>query len=112
MALLTPPPKINLSRLRDIGWSLWDPIGLLKPGQRWEADENQSFADEYDAYLIEAAGQVRRDLSEADVVNYLVTVEADHMGLGTQPGAYERARSVVAAIDSDETLWTYPEERR
>jgi len=26
---LTPPPEIKLSRLRDIGWSKWDPIGLL-----------------------------------------------------------------------------------
>lgn len=45
---MTTFPKIQLTRLREIGWKLWDPIGL--------ADENGSCdeerADEYDQYLL------------------------------------------------------------
>ena len=29
MATASPQPRIKLSKLRDIGWRLWDPIGLL-----------------------------------------------------------------------------------
>ncbi|MDP9630335.1 UNVERIFIED_ORG: hypothetical protein J2W85_002409 [Ensifer adhaerens] len=109
MAPLTPSPKIKLSRLRDIGWSSWDPIGLLSAGKRWDEDDNRSFADEYDNYLIEAAARLRRGASDADVVNFLMSIEADHMGLGEQPDARARAQSVVAAIRADEELWTYPD---
>lgn len=45
-------PPLQLSRLRAIGWSNWDPIGLLEPGASWA---NESFADEYDSYLLEGA---------------------------------------------------------
>lgn len=108
MAPLQSPPKIKLSRLRDIGWSLWDPIGLLKPGQRWEDDECKPFADEYDAYLRDAAGQLRRGIATAAVIAYLVDIEANHMGLGQRSDTHERASSVVAAINADSLLWTYP----
>jgi len=76
---LTPPPKIKLSRLRDIGWSKWDPIGLLGDGQQW------------------------------DDVRYLVDVEVNYMGLGPTGGAEARAKEVVAAILADEELWNYPD---
>lgn len=106
---LIPPPKIKLSRLRDIGWSKWDPIGLLDDGERWSDAECLSFADEYDRYLIVAAGQLRRGAPEEEVVEYLVDIEANHMGLGTENRAEARAREVVAAIQADEELWTYRE---
>ncbi len=107
MASPTPPPKMKLSRLRDIGWSTWDPIGLLPTGSRWDEADNQSFADEYDSYLIEAAGRLRRGASDIDVIGYLMSIEADHMGLGAQSDAHARARSLVTAIRSDAELWTY-----
>ena len=44
-----------LNRLRDIGWTLWDPIGLLPPEGEWDDCANRSFAGEYDQYLIAAA---------------------------------------------------------
>ena len=40
---MTKRPKIRLSRLRDIGWSTWDPIGLLENNQSWE---DVGYADE------------------------------------------------------------------
>ena len=106
MAPLSTPPRLSLSRLRDIGWSLWDPIGLLGPGQRWDEGDAQEFADEYDAYLIEAAGLLRRGAPDQDVVDLLVSRETVHMGLPLRTDTYERARSTVAAIEADRELWT------
>ncbi|MDQ0419273.1 hypothetical protein J2045_000283 [Peteryoungia aggregata LMG 23059] len=106
MPRLPNPPMLRLSRLRDIGWSLWDPIGLLGPDQRWDEGNAQGVADEYDSYLIEAAGLLRRGTPDQDVVELLVSIETDHMGLTLQTDTYERAKSVVAAIKSDEELWT------
>jgi hypothetical protein len=66
-------PKFQLSRLRDIGWSLWDPIelrGLDQPD------------DEYDSYLMQAAGRLWNGASQEEVATYLVNIESDHMGLG------------------------------
>ncbi|MBO9197506.1 hypothetical protein J5277_25655 [Rhizobium sp. 16-449-1b] len=42
------PPVIDLSRLRDIGSSLWDPIGLMPEGWTWRDDDAAGFEDEYD----------------------------------------------------------------
>lgn len=106
MASLSTPPKLKLSRLRDIGWSLWDPIGLLAPEQRWDEGNAKEFADEYDTYLIEAAGLLRRRIPDQDVVEFLVSIETGHMGLTLQRDTYERARSTVAAIKADKELWT------
>ncbi|PZU88302.1 MAG: hypothetical protein DI528_05430 [Shinella sp.] len=108
MAPIPPPPELKLSRLRDIGWALWDPIGLLGPNQRWDEADAQPFADEYDPYLIEAAGLLRRGASDQDVVDLLVGIEIDHMGLAEQPDTRIRAESTVAAIKADHDLWTYP----
>lgn len=102
---MTPRQKLRLSRLRDIGWSLWDPIGLLQPGQKWDDDECRPFADEYDSYLVQAVGQLRRGVSEAEVATYLIKIESDHMGLGPGRGAKARAEAVVAAIAADDQLW-------
>ncbi|MEM1265216.1 MAG: hypothetical protein AAGI50_04285 [Pseudomonadota bacterium] len=106
---LTPPPKIKLSRLRDIGWANWDPIGLLADGQTWEDADCQPFANEYDSYLLHGAGQLRRGAREEDVVTFLVDVEVNHMGLGPGRDAAARATKVVAAVQADDELWTYPE---
>jgi hypothetical protein len=97
-------PKLRLSRLRDIGWSLWDPIGLLAKGANWEG---LPFADEYDAYLIDAAGQLRRNAPKAVVVDNLVKIETDHMQM-TSADARERATAVVDAILNDRDLWALP----
>ena len=110
-----PNPRIKLSKLRDIGWSLWDPIGLLSTGGpftgTWTNDANRGFADEYDNYLIAAASQIRRGASSTEVVGYLVQIESEHMGLGVSPTIQARAEAVIAAIMADEAIWTYPDEQ-
>lgn len=107
MAPLPTPPKLKLSHLRDIGWTLWDPIGLLAADRRWDDADARPFADEYDGYLIEAAGMLRRGAADQDAVDYLAGIEINHMGLTGRPDAYKRAEATVSAIKADQDLWTY-----
>lgn len=96
-------PKIRLSRLRDIGWSLWDPIGLLSKNEHWK---DQPFADEYDSYLLKAAGMIRRGQPPEIAVNYLVGIQKDHMEQDIASGDIDRAEAVVSAICNDDQLWS------
>ena len=95
--------KIRLSRLRDIGWTLWDPINLTNEGETWD---QKPYADEYDSYLMQAAGQLRRKVPVTEVVDYLVQIESVHMGFGSSPSQRKACEKVVAAILADEQLWT------
>ena len=108
---MKPQPRVKLSKLRDIGWTLWDPIGLLVGQGKWDDEDNLSFADEYDRYLISAASQLRRGIPKTEIVNYLVDIEANYMGLGTVFNSYQRAHAVVEAIQADKDIWTYPDEQ-
>lgn len=94
--------KLRLSRLRDIGWSEWDPIGILNKGDIWD---HKPFADEYDSYLIQAAGQLRRGVNPDEVLRYLIDIERDYMGLGMQRDTIERAKKVIKCIQDDSKLW-------
>jgi hypothetical protein len=71
-------PKIKLSLLRDIGWKLWDPIGLGAPGEGWP----ENCADEYDSYLLHVVGMLNQGKSTEEAVQYLDWVGAEHMGMG------------------------------
>ena len=83
-------PKFKLSRLREIGWAKWDPIGLH--GTDSQPD------DEYDSYLIQAAGRLWNGATEEEVADYLVSIESEYMGLGEAAGAYQRACEVADAL--------------
>ena len=110
---MQPAPQINLPRLRDIGWTLWDPNGLLgpsgAPAGRWDDPENLPFANEYDRYLIAAATHLRRGVPPERIEADLVRAEAQHMGLGLGPTTRRRAKAVVAAILADGALWSWPD---
>ena len=115
MTKMRPQPRLKLSKLRDIGWSLWDPIGLLSSdgpsSGHWSDEANSGFADEYDRYLISAASQLRRGESHSEVVRYLLNIEAEDMALGEGQTYRERAQAVVAAIVADEGIWTWPDDQ-
>ena len=85
-------PKFELSRLRDIGWRHWDPIGLRDLEDRPE--------DEYDSYLLRAIGLLWNGTDPEEVAAYLVWAEIKYMGLveGHQTG--ERAKATVEALDA------------
>ena len=107
-------PKVRLSRIRDHGWALWDPIGLLGdrghfPG-KWTDERNKRFAGEYDRYLIDAAHQLRRGVSPEGVVDFLVDIEANYMGLGERETTRDRAQALVSAIRQDDLVWMWPGE--
>jgi hypothetical protein len=87
---MTTCPRLELSRLREIGWSRWDPIGLS--GMENTPD------DEYDRYLLHAAGRLWNGASEEEVTDYLVSIETEHMGLGDAPRVRTRARELVSAL--------------
>ena len=94
---MTDLPKISLSRLRERGWSLWDPIGLKEfSGGDWQ--DGGACADEYDSYLLQVVGQLRRGEPILKVAAYLEEIEIDHMGLGRSATTRERAEATVAAI--------------
>lgn len=90
-------PKIKLSRLREIGWSEWDPIGLSQMGSDdWK--DGGPCADEYDSYLLQVAGRLRRDEARENIVAYLEEIEMVHMGGGRVATTRTRAEATVAAI--------------
>jgi hypothetical protein len=87
---MTVRPKFKLSRLREIGWRDWDPIGL--DGLEDRPD------DEYDSYLLQAVGRLRHGATDEDVADYLATIEAEYMGLGDSPDARRRAKRAVRGL--------------
>jgi hypothetical protein len=96
-------PPLKISRLRDIGWKEWDPIGLLPRGSTWE--RYPEFADEYDRYLLEAASRLRRDWSVSDAADYFMMIASEHMGLGPSHDSLARrsaeatAKAIKAYVD-------------
>ena len=99
---MTKHPKLRLSRLRDIGWRCWDPIGLTKIEGSWE---NSRAADEYDGYLIKVAGMVRRNEGDKTAADYIVWAESEHIGMGVRADTTEQARATIASIRGDCELW-------
>jgi hypothetical protein len=79
-------PRFDIGKLREIGFEQWDPIGVPVPD------------DEYDTYLLKAAGNLWNGEGVERVADYLVKVEVDWMGLSLVPGVRERARQAASAI--------------
>ena len=85
---------IKLSRLREIGWDLWDPIGLNELEPTWR----ESAPDEYDGYLLHAVCLIRNSHAREDVVRYLMEIECERMGLSECAGSRERAIEYEALL--------------
>ena len=94
---MTSHPVVQLSRLRQIGWSLWDPIGLRQiSGDDWR--DGGACADEYDGYLLQVVSRLRCGETHAAIAAYLEEIETDRMGLNRSVNTGERVRATVAAI--------------
>lgn len=87
---MTTRPKFQMSRLRAIAWSEWNPIGLNA------ADGGPD--DEYDGYVPEAALDRSTGGSLEDVADYLAHIEIEHMGLPPRKDVRVRARRTATAI--------------
>lgn len=85
-------PKFKVSRLREIGWSRWDPIGLVNLDGRPD--------DEYDSYLLQAAERLWNGASQDEVADYLTIIETEHMGLENGPNVRSRADEAVRALSN------------
>lgn len=88
-------PSIKLSVLRDIGWRDWDPIGLQTLEGGWKGS---NAPDEYDGYLLQLAARLQKGEAEEPLVDYLIQVEIEHMGLMANPSARPRALATVIAV--------------
>ena len=82
---MRPRPRFDIGKLREIGFEQWKPIGVPVP------------EDEYDSYLLKAAGNLWNGEDVERVADYFVKIEVDWMGLSL-PGVKERARRVAGAI--------------
>jgi hypothetical protein len=92
-------PKVKISRLREIGWSLWDPIGLreISDGE-WQ--DGGACAGEYDGYLLQAAARLLRGDPAAEVVGYLEEAETGYIGMTRNATTRQRAEGAVVAIQA------------
>jgi len=79
-------PRFDIATLRKIGFDQWDPIGGGVP------------EDEYDTYLLKAAGNLWNGDAVKQVADYLAKVEVEWMGLELAPGVHDRALGVAGAI--------------
>lgn len=95
-------PKPDLRRLREIGWTLWDPIGLLADPVAWES---AGFADEYDTYLLYAAALLRQGESIEVSAAYLIRAETELMAMPVRADTTCRAEAVARAIADDPDIW-------
>jgi hypothetical protein len=81
--------------LRSIGWSQWDPIGLNGSEGGWRFSDA---ANEYDRYMHRVLEGLEAGESEDSLIEYLVGIEVDHMGLSLTADTRFRAEATVAAI--------------
>ena len=79
--------QVSLGRLREIGWSVWNPIGLAGPPA--------TPADEYDAYLTHVTDMLLAGAGVEAGASYLTRVAEEQMGVVANP---EAARATSAAI--------------
>jgi hypothetical protein len=82
-------PTIELSRLREIARTRWDPIAVIGLP-----------ADEYDRYMLAAVGKLRNGAAPADVVAYLVGIEIDWICGSAVASTQVRAEATVAALQT------------
>lgn len=93
-------PKLDLNRLREIGWKDWDPIGLA---------DSSCPRDEYDSYLLQAVSRLRQGQTVDQVAEYLEKVASAHMGLGPSTpasrAASDRAATLINHYLAGITIW-------
>jgi len=87
--------NVKLSELRCIGWTIWDPIGLIG---HVNLGTGGGPVDEYDGYLLAAAGKLGRGVTVDEVADYLASSETDRMGLTGSPTLLSRAHATAEAI--------------
>lgn len=86
---------VRLTALRDIAWAQWDPMELNGAEGSWR---RSYAADAYDRYMLHVASGLQSGTPDQALVDYLVTIETDHMRLKETSAARARATATVSAI--------------
>ncbi len=85
-----PPDQMQLyRRIDEILFYIWDPIGISHTD--WPRDEYQS-------YLPRVFRMVLNKNPKEEIREYLISIEADHMGLGRRLGIQSRIEDVVSLL--------------
>jgi len=81
--------------IRQALWNNWDPIGVRTFSEP---------KDEYDAYVPVIYNLLKSGASQAEIFDYLWTLETRHMGLeGDMRNTYEFSKLLVSILDNLET---------
>ena len=98
-------PNINIERLREHSWALWDPIGLSATMGGWTG---QPFEDEYDVYISKAAEMLRENRELEEVIAHLFYIQSQYIGVGPKKMddlICAKLRTLVIAISEDHSIW-------
>src|SRR5262245_61143355 len=68
-------PRIRLSRLRQIGWSVWNPLNIDLPDQQAWRQVNIA---EYDNHLLHIACLLSKGGTQSEAVAYLRSVAEEY----------------------------------
>ena len=98
---MNPFPKIQLSRLRRIGWEKWDPIRLR---DLVSDDLRSGPVDEYDGYLVHVVTMLHDGKSMEEAVAYLDWASSERMGLGKHADHQASVRTVESVLAYLRTL--------
>jgi len=85
--------SMDLATIRNAGWTFWDPIGL-KHGD----EPPEEAVDEYDSYLVQVIHMLRHGEPVDMAIDFLMEIESEHMALGPQPDARDRATETVKTL--------------
>ena len=85
----------NITALRELGWSLWDPIEILATKSTWRGT---GFEDEYDTYLIEMQNMAKSGLQVEDLALYAINIIDERMELGRHEVTDTKCRRLAQAI--------------
>jgi len=77
----------ELEKLKALLWEEWDPIGL---------NDTDCPRDEYDSYALRLYSMLKSNASRDEVLNYLVWVRTEYIGIGQKGGPAVEADWIVA----------------
>jgi hypothetical protein len=77
----------ELEQLKALLWEEWDPIGV---------NDTDCVRDEYDSYALKLYSMLKSNASRDEVLNYLVWVRTEYIGVGQKGDPAIEADRIVA----------------
>ena len=82
----------ELDQIKRLLWEEWDPIGVR--GDDWPDDE-------YDSYAPRVLAMLNAESSEAQIADFLLSVETEWMGLSSPSGRVQEVARKALQIHED-----------